>query len=171
MKDYDYEYNSKLKHHQAPAYLDTETGEFVEITTNRTLVDKDYELFKSKEKFHRTFTKSWILLEQMCSTEEIGIAHKLAIRSSYKDGVIEVINGEISYRALSTELGVDRRKLKPVIEKFINIGVFAYVKIANGDNTTSEKYLFNPYLSFNGNLIDKNLKSLFKSSIFATINK
>lgn len=168
----DYEYNLKMYHEESPAVYNNFTKEITVFNTRRSkrkpvAKDADYVMFKSVEKYHRNFDKAWTLLETLLADDELGVVSKIARRSTYKDSLLTFIpNEELSFNALEKELGTDRRKLKVMFEKFLKLGIVGRFDIGNKIGVMESKWIFNPYISFNGEKIHKDIKSLFKNTLF-----
>ena len=111
---------------------------------------------------------AWEILETILTDEELGVVTKLARRSSYRDCCLTFIPAnDVSYRQMELELKTDRRKLKIMFDKFQKEQIFGKFSIANIDGELEEHWVFNPFISFNGNHIHAQIESLFINTQFA----
>ena len=167
----DYIHELELYHEESPAIYNNFTKEITVYNRKRKkrpiANQTDYVIFKSTETYHRNFDKAWTLLETLLADDELGVVSKIARRSTYKDSLLTFIpNEELSFNALEKELGTDRRKLKVMFEKFLKLGIVGRFDIGNKVGVMESKWIFNPYISFNGEKIHKDIKSLFKNTLF-----
>jgi hypothetical protein len=70
---------------------------------------------------------------------------------------------------LSRVMGIGVNKAKSVSKKLFDMGVFAKFDVREVDMEYKKYWIFNPYLSFNGRVIDTSMKNLFRNTIPAKV--
>lgn len=167
-KSYDYEKNLQLKHHEAPAIVNTHTGE-VRIIEGKDPVNGKvmYDLMPS---FQRHNTKAWNELEKLTSDVELKVAYKLARLARPYDNSLIPLSDETTLQDLAETLGVSRNTVKKHMDRLFTLGVVGKFQVADESFEVHKYWIFNPYLVFNGKIIDIALAALFKGTRFAKLS-
>lgn len=170
---YDYTTELKLKHNEIPAIINTETAELKELTSNqykKEPKDRSTMYFNDfNQPWSRTFSASWKLLETQTTPKELLVAHKLAIRAKAYTNSLEPLNPESTVRVLAQELQENKNNIDKIIDKLFKLGVIGKFEVYE-DNQHHQKYwVFNPFLSFNGKTIKKDVANLFSRTTYAKV--
>lgn len=166
MKQFDYEQTFKLKHNEIPACINQETGEVKQLAKTNHHSDS-HELFEPSASFNKSFTQSWKYLSNMLEPHEYKAAHKLAMKAKAFTNSLEPLNDETVYIILIEELGVGKNQIKAVLKKLFDLGVYGKFAVAEANKPYTNYWILNPYLQFNGRVIDKSIAELFKGTFVA----
>lgn len=159
----DYQYNYKLKHNEIPAIIDVETGETKSLKfKQKSTIPPHQELFEPNASFTKTFSNSWRYLDKVLEPYEYKAAHKLALKAKAFTNSLEPLNDDTIINDLVSELGISKNRVKPVLQKLFDIGVYGKFEVAQGNEGYKKYWILNPYLSFNGKLIDSAIANLFR---------
>jgi len=167
-------YKTKLELHdyEAPAKLDKQTGEFTlveskEEKASREMKDPTMEYFHSDQPFQRHFTMAWRLLETQTTAVEYKVACKLGMMAQAYTNCISTLTPESTVREIAEVLKVDKNNVSKIIDKLFKLGVIGKFEVYNTGEVHHKYWLFNPYLSFNGKGIKKDVNSLFSGTTYA----
>lgn len=166
MKKHDYEQTFKLKHNEAPACINQETGEVKQLVKTNHHSDS-HELFEPNASFSKSFSQSWLFLKRVLKPHEYIAAHSLALKAKAFTNSLEPLNDEIVQSILTEELGISKNQVKPVLKKLFELGVYGKFSVAEADKPYTNYWILNPYLQFNGRVIDKSITELFKGTFVA----
>lgn len=163
-----YKYTYNLKDNQTPAIIDLETGEVtslesVEIPNNDTV---KYKAMKTYIRFNQP---CWLYLEKIVDSIEYKAANKLALLAEACTSSLIPYSDETSAVELSKDLGINRNKVKKVMNRLIDVGVIGKLEIGDSTFKRHSYWIFNPYLAFNGDRIHEDVLSLFSSTVFAKL--
>jgi hypothetical protein len=171
MKSYDYEATLKLTHKETAGVLNKETGEFKEIKSRPAghMVKHDKNMT-----FKKIYPKSWALLKKMTTKRQYMVAFELAQMAHAFTNSLRPLNPNSSTRELEEILSVNKSLIKKdidVLHELGVIGMFSVGELVEHKSLTEikEYWIFNPYLSFNGNVILSDLARLFQNTLFAKI--
>lgn len=154
----------KLYDNELPAKVNAETGETTILKKKVNNIPENKEIQKFDE-FNKVNSKAIDFLEKVLTNEELGIVFKMIKRADYETNVMLPLNDESSYRELAEEFGINKNKVGKIFQKLFNFGVYAQVKVANGIH--SEYWTLNPYISWKGKFIDKNISIYFSNTLIA----
>ncbi len=164
----DYEQTLKLKHNELPAKINAETGELIKLRKRRTkTVENDNIVFEPNATFYKSFTKSWMYLDRVLKPHEYKAAHRLAFKAKAFTNSLEPLNDDTLVSTLVEELGVGKNQVKQVLERLFELGVYGRFEVAEYGKRFTKYWLLNPYLSFNGKVINKAIAELFKNTLVA----
>lgn len=173
-KKLDYSVEIQLYHDEIPGKVNPSTGEFtsLEQLTKKVNTIKNMNVvnFQHSEIFQRTFIHSWNLLRTQTTDKEFRIATLLALMAKPFTNSLEPINDDTTSSKLAELLSTSRNDIKLVTDKLYELGVFG--KFSYHATTTNFKnyWIFNPYLTFNGNKIDKSILGLFEDSVYKKVS-
>lgn len=158
----------ELYHYEVPAALDKASGEVREIKdhVNR---NPTIHYHNSSESFQKTFTKAWRLLETQTTDKEFAVANKLAYRAKAFTNSLRPLNDDSTIMEIANELNSDRRTIMKVIDKLFKLGVIGKFEVYNANVEYTKYWIFNPYLSFNGKVIDEGIAKLFSGTTYAKL--
>ena len=172
MRNYDYETTVKLKHSEQAAIINKQTGEIKPLDIlERKPVSGKLEYHNQEQTFKKVYSKAWALLETQTTDKELLVAHKLAMMAKAYTNSLEPLRPELTNTLLSEELGIDRKKVRGILNKLVKLGVIGKFEVGEKISETASEikkyYIFNPYLAFNGKLIDKDISALFEGTFYA----
>lgn len=170
MSNTQYTKELKLYHHERAAVYNTHSKEFKQVNTK--FGNPDFTYHNKDEVFKKFYGRAWKLLETQTNERELLVAYKLAMMARAYTNSLSPLSPESTSLLLAETLGVDRRYVTKIINKLFNLGVIGKFEVAETLNMSDEpelhKYwIFNPYLAFNGKVIDKDISALFKNTIYA----
>ena len=157
-----------IKHDESLAVIDKTSGEVREIKTKEPRQTNDSDKAPSIELFQKCYTNAWKLLLTQLNDKEFVVAYKLGVMAKAYTNSIEPLNDDTTAIDLSETLGVDRRYVHKIIDKLFKLGVIAKFECYNG-RMHSKYWIFNPYLMFNGKLIQKDIPTLFSDTVYAKL--
>jgi predicted transcriptional regulator len=170
-----YEKVIKLKHHEKAAKINLETGAVEEIEGKERVVKKPKDptmnFFISSESYSRFFTKAWLLLETQTTDVEFKVAYKMSMMAHAYTNSLEPLRPESTMKELADFFNVDRRKILTIIEKLFKLGVIGKFQVYDRFENHHNYWVFNPYLSFNGKIIKKDVQGLFDKTHYAALAK
>lgn len=162
-KNSDYSKKLYLKHHQAPAIVNTITGEVKTIgkgNPNKTCHDKHLT-------FKKFYSENWQLLKTQVTDKEYMVAFNLALQAKAYTNSLEPLGPDMATATIAELLGEDRRTIMSKINKLIRLGVLAVFTVYEMGGQRNNYWIFNPYLSFNGKVVDKKIAKLFERTFYA----
>lgn len=157
-----YEANITLRHNQAPATVDLETGE-VRLRKPNNLPEGKFPF--NPGAFTKRYPKAWEYLYKVLTDQEIVVALKLMDKAQFNTNSLRPLSDDIPQKVLSQELGVSKNRVKQVVDNLYKAGVYAKATVMEGNETTY--WIFNPYLSYSGKLITTELLNLFQNTQIA----
>lgn len=125
--------------------------------------------FKHNQPFQMTFTKAWKLLETQTSKKEFEVAVKLSLMAKAFTNSLEPLSQDSTTRELAEQFKCCATDISKVFKRLFELGVIGKFETGNKFNRIERYYVFNPYLSFNGNEIDELIPNLFSETIYANI--
>ena len=167
-------FNIPIEHDQiisSVEVVDRYTGEVnrvePEVKVKPSKPKNGMKKFDLMEQYHRRNTTAWHLLSTQTSSKEYEVAIKLSDMSSAFIGSLEPINDSTSANELANILHADRRTIKSLIDKLFKLGVIGKFEVYEAGNQYKRYWLFNPYLSFNGDIIKEDVATLFDGTYYA----
>lgn len=157
-----------IEHNQSIALINEESGEVSQIKISKPRKNKDLEPAPSLEVFQKHYTNAWKLLITQLSDKEFIVAYKLGIMAKAYTNSIEPLNDDTTALELSSVLSVDRRYVHKITDKLFRLGVIAKFECYNG-SIHSRYWIFNPFLMFNGKMIQKDIPNLFIDTVYAKV--
>lgn len=164
----DYIVELGLQHNELPATVNLDTG-VVNIKKKRgrpigTLKDKDKQVWLPNTIFYKHYPKTWEWLEKQTTPIEFKCAVLLGIKAEAYTNSLKPMDDDSSYRFLSEQLGISLGLVEYTIKKLFTLGVFGKFEVYKPEKPFTKYWLFNPYLSFNGRVVDKDIASLFEGT-------
>ena len=163
-----YKKTIKLEHDEIPAKVNLVSGEIITLEDKVSKFKEGYERVNgSKTRWSRTYNKAWALLAELTNDREFKVAHRLAVRANFRDNSLCPLDDEMSCTELGEELGVNRKEVDSIIKKLFRLGVIGKWEVYEAHEVHKKYWVFNPYLSFNGNYEESGMRNLFKNTYFA----
>lgn len=168
-----YKKEFNLKDNEAPAKIDLETGEMTLLQATEKNIAKVKNInvvdFQHNELFQRTYIKSWNLLRTQTTDKEFKIATLLALKAKPFTNSLEPLNDDATSEFLASQFSVSRNGIKDIFDKLFKLGVYGKFELHDNPTNFKKYWIFNPYLSFNGNKIDKSILGLFEDSVYKSV--
>jgi hypothetical protein len=162
--NYDYTETIKFKHHQSPAIYDGITGEYKQVKTKNKLPEGKvkYQEKGMTDSFSKLNNKILDYLLDVFNPIEIKMIIKMIELSEFNSNSLDPLNNDYSLRELAIFFGVSRDRIKTYLDHLFKMGVYAQFKVyADGKK---EFWILNPYIAWQGELIDSGLKANFKNT-------
>lgn len=163
----DYSVTVGLRHDEVAAKVNSVTGE-VSVVSRGNKVPEGFEL-ADMGKFFRNYPDTWKYLEKRMTNLEFAVACRLGLLAKAYTNSLMPLGDESTLVELSRVMGVGVNKVKSVSEKLFKMGVYAKFEVSEVDCEYKKYWVFNPYLSFNGRLIDTGMKNLFRNTLPAKV--
>jgi len=158
-----------VNHDEVPMVMNKRTGDIKEVRTRSKNMNNDKIKFNLIKNFTRMNTKAWNLLETQLNAKELAVAYKLAKMAEAFSNELSPLSSKTSVSMVADHLGENRRTIMKYIDKLFDLGVLGEFKVSNRREKNHKVWVFNPYLSFNGNVIDKGMKKLFQDTYYANV--
>jgi len=153
-----------LYHNEEAAAINLETGVLRTIPKKVNNIPEDKEIFEPQGIFKKDYTNSWKFLDKHLSPLEYKAAHTLAMMAKANTNSLEPLNDETTLRELMEILNVSINKVKPILEKLFDFGVYGKFQVKEAHIPYTKYWVFNPYLSFSGKIIGSDISNLFKNT-------
>ncbi len=164
----DYKVEISLKHNEIPAITNVETGET--RTLPRGNKSRDSVKFDLMPSYQRRYPKAWELLKTQTSDAEYKCADTLALMAKAYTNSLIPLNDDTTAVQLSEIFHVSRNIVSKYIDKLFKLGVIGKFEVYDANKIHHKYWVFNPYLSFNGDKIKRDISSLFDETTYALIS-
>lgn len=111
-----------------------------------------------------SYPESWKFLKGELSSLEYYAALRLMLLISKDNNSILYLNDKTSYKKLTEELGVSINKVKPVLQKLHDIGIYRQLEIGGPFGSYRNYWIFNPYICLNGKYVSDEIRELFENT-------
>jgi len=159
-----YTQTATLKDHESLAVLDKTTGEIREVGKRASHIPDGMSLFSYAE-FSKMNNKAVSFLSRILTNEELGVVFRLIEKADYGTNSLLPLNDEMSMRELEGQLKVHRAKLRKILDKLFELGVYAHVRVRNGE--VSEYWILNPFIVWRGKVIENSIRYYFCDTVIA----
>lgn len=157
-----------MYHNQRPAIYDIESKSFEKVRLPRWYeksgVTPSCKVYWRPEKsYKRRFEGGWLYLHKVLSPTQFKVASYMEMKASPFTNSLEPLSDKTSIRELAKEFGVGVNTVKSTFNKLFEVGVYGRFEVGDAGSKVSY-WIFNPFLSFNGDKIDYSIVSLFKNT-------
>lgn len=161
-----YERTIKLQEDELPAKINVETGH---VTTLEIKKPNNPNLipFEPTAIFSRSYTKSWEFLYYKTTDKEYKVAQYLAFKAKAFTNSLEPLSDDSTVREIAAAVGISKDKVTSIFNRLFDLGVYGKWEVSEIDKGKKKYWILNPYLSFNGKRIDKNIVTLFDNTAIA----
>ena len=159
-----YKEEIKLRHDEVAAKVNTQTGEITLVQKRPNNIPQGKEVFEPKAIFRKDYSNSWLFLRKNLTPIEYKCAHTLAIMAKANTNSLEPLNDDTTISELMEVLDVSKNKVKPILKKLWELGIYGKFEVKDADKPYTKFWIFNPYLSFSGKLINSDIANLFKGT-------
>lgn len=156
--------------------VDRYSGEIREVEEDRSYIpskkikpDNGMSKFNDIPVFHRRSSKRWAVLRKIVTPRQYIVADKLASIAGAYDSSLEPLSSDSTVRELAEYLGENKNTIKKDMDRLLELGVVGEFKVGTNSDGVQKYYVFNTFLSFNGDVIQDEVRSLFKDTMFAFI--
>lgn len=149
---------------EIPAKINTRTGEITEIKGRKNNIPEGKEHFMADEYFAKSYTKAWTYLIDTLKPVELKIAVKMSTMTEMNTNSLAPLDNKTSIRGLADCFNISTRDVKKTFDRLFNIGVYASFRYCHYKRGEVNEWVFNPYISFKGQLISSDIKHLFDNT-------
>lgn len=159
----------KLKDNESLAKINQETGEVIVVGNRANNIPDGKEVFEPNGRFQKSYTKTWEYLDKVLSPLEFKVTAKLCRMAQINTNSLEPLNDETTAVTLAQEFDLDHRKAKKLFRRLFELGVYAKFEAYKPSIKYTKYWLLNPYLSFNGKIINSDIRLLFVGTILEKV--
>lgn len=156
-----YEQTVKLQHNEVAAKVNLETGEYQEVKRRPNNIPKDKEKFDYDLAFIKSYEKSWKFLVDNLKKHELMVAILMSTMTEYSTNSLAPLDDTIQMNHLSEKFGIGINQVKSTFKRLMDVGVYASFRYGHYKRGIVTEWVFNPFISFKGKLVDSDLKNLF----------
>jgi hypothetical protein len=154
----------ELYHNEDVLAVNLETGEYRDIPRRKNNIPDGSVVFNSKALFKKDYQNTWFFLKGVLSPLEYKAAHSLTMMAKANTGSLEPISDESTIKQLMEVLDVSKNKVKPIMDKLFELGVYGKFEAYKPERPYTKYWLINPYLSFSGKIIKSDIQELFNGT-------
>lgn len=151
----------KFRDNELPAKLDIETGAFSQIIHRPNNIPQGKEKFDFDQAFIKSYEKSWLFLFNELKPHELKIAVKMSTMTEYSTNSLAPLDDNVQLKQLSEVFNIGINQVKQAFKRLMDIGVYASFTYGHYKRGIVTEWVFNPFISFKGKLINSDLKNLF----------
>jgi hypothetical protein len=154
-----------LEDNQSPAKVNRETGEIEELRNIFNSIPDDKELWLKSHTFSKMFTHSWKFLAKKLNSDELKVLVIMVTMAKIGTNSMPPLNDSVSMSRLEEHFGVSRKKMPKILDNLYRIGCYGKFKVATVEEPYKQYWILNPYISFKGRLIPKDIARLFNGTM------
>ena len=151
----------KLNDEEALFKLNKETGELVELTTVLNSFPDNMEVWLPNSSFHKTFDAAWKYLTKALTSDELKVVTIMSMLAAPNTNSLSPLNEESSLMNLSSFFGINKNRIRKLLDHLFEIGVFARFEVSKVESPYTKYWILNPYISFKGKLANSDVAKLF----------
>lgn len=152
-----------LKSEEQLVKLNQVTGEITEVKPTINNIPEDKSLHKMDKFFKMNVTLINKLKHSgLLTIEEIGVITYMSTISEWNTNSLKPINNDTSLRMLAEFFGINKNRVKKVLEKLFKLGVYMQIKIHKED--VIDYWVLNPNISWKGTLATDSIFEHFKGT-------
>ena len=167
-KKSDYHMTIGLDNDQVAAKVNIGTGEVTVVDRGNGKLPDGYEMVEMN-KFSRHLPEVWNYLKKHLTNLEWVAATKMGYMACAYTNSLRHLNDQTTLMELSQAMDISVNRVSNVVKKLFELGVFAKFDVVEVDCEYKKYWIFNPYLSFNGRVIETSMKNLFKNTLPAKV--
>ena len=153
----------KIPHNKQLGTVDLGTGEFNEIKPTVNNIPEDKSLHKMNNFFKMNVTLINKLKHSgLLTIEEIGVITYMSTVSEWNTKSLKPSNNDTSLRMLAEFFGINKNRVKKVLEKLFKLGVYMQIKIHKED--VIDYWVLNPNISWKGTLSTDSIFEHFRGT-------
>jgi predicted transcriptional regulator len=165
-----YDYYVGFAHNEKAYSANPDTGELKQKVI-RSLPDGK-EFFIPEEPFYKCYKRIHEYLLNNLTVYEMNVVNRMISIAKRNTNSLIPLNDGMSAKHLSEILFSDRKRIKKILERLFDLGVYGKFEIAKEvDKGVSYKkyWILNPYISFEGKIISTDIKELFEGTVITNI--
>lgn len=159
-----YEKKVRLNDNEQLYKVNHDTGELVEIKDRKNNIPTGKEKFIADELFAKSYDKAWVYMYDKLSAVEIKIALKMSTMTEFNTNSLNPLDDNTSMRGLAEFFNISINSVKKSFKNLMDIGVYASFRYSHYKRGIVTEWIFNPYISFRGKLIESDIKTLFDNT-------
>lgn len=156
-----YEQTIKLQHNEIAAKVNLETGELQEVKKRPNNIPQGKEKFDYDQAFIKSYEKSWEFLVNNLKKHELMVAVLMSTMTEYSTNSLAPLDDTVQMNHLSEKFGIGINQVKSTFKRLMDVGVYASFRYGHYKRGIVTEWVFNPFISFKGKLVDSDLKNLF----------
>jgi hypothetical protein len=156
-----YEQTIKLQHNEIAAKVNLETGELQEVKKRPNNIPQGKEKFNYDQAFIKSYEKSWEFLVNNLKKHELMVAVLMSTMTEYSTNSLAPLDDTAQMNHLSEKFGIGINQVKSTFKRLMDVGVYASFRYGHYKRGIVTEWVFNPFISFKGKLVDSDLKNLF----------
>lgn len=156
-----YEQKIKLQHNEIAAKVNVETGEIKEANKRPNNIPKGKEKFDYDQAFTKSYEKSWEFIVNNLKKHELMVAILMSTMTEYSTNSLAPLDDTVQMNHLSEKFGIGINQVKSTFKRLMDVGVYASFRYGHYKRGIVTEWVFNPFISFKGKLVDSDLKNLF----------
>ena len=156
-----YEQTIKLQHNEIAAKVNLETGELQEVKKRPNNIPQGKEKFNYDQAFIKSYEKSWEFLVNNLKKHELMVAVLMSTMTEYSTNSLAPLDDTVQMNHLSEKFGIGINQVKSTFKRLMDVGVYASFRYGHYKRGIVTEWVFNPFISFKGKLVDSDLKNLF----------
>lgn len=156
-----YTKNVKLSHNEVPAAINLDTGEYRIIEDKPNNFPKNKRNFQHDQAFTKSYERSWEYLVNNLKKHELMVAILMSTMTEYSTNSLAPLDDNVQMNHLSEKFGIGINQVKSTFKRLMDVGVYASFRYGHYKRGIVTEWVFNPFISFKGKLIDSDLKNLF----------
>ena len=150
-----------LKDHESLFKVNKETGELTELSSVLKTLPDNMEVWLPASSFHKTFDASWRYLSKALTSDELKVVTIMSLMATPNTNSLSPLNEDSSLRNLADFFNINKNKIRNILDKLFEIGVFARFEVAKVESPYTKYWILNPYISFKGKLANSDVAKLF----------
>ena len=154
-----------LKDNESAAKVDKETGDIKIYTSIINSIPIDKELWLKSHTFSKMFTHSWKFLSKKLNSDELKVLVIMVTMANHGTNSMPPLNDSVSMRRLEEHFGIRREKMPKILDNLYRIGCYGKFKVATVEEPYKQYWILNPYISFKGKIIPKDIARLFNGTM------
>lgn len=156
----------KLEDNEQLYKVDCSTGELKEVKSNSSN-NLGKTLFNADSRFTKNYDRVWLYLVDNLSLVELKIATKMSIMSEHTTNSLSPLDDKTNIRDLAKYFGIGVNSVRKAFDNLFKLGVYASFEYSHYKRGIVKEWIFNPYISFKGRLIQSDIKELFSNTYIA----
>ena len=154
-----------LKDNEIAAKVNAETGEITTLKTVLSSLPDNHEVWLPNSSFHKTYEATWNFLIKELKSDELKVVTIMSLMASANTNSLSPLNEELPITSLADYFKLDRSKIKKILNRLFDIGVFAKFEVSKTDVPYTKYWILNPYVSFKGKLVNSDIARLFHGTL------
>lgn len=157
----------KLEDHEFLVKANAITGEGKDLRKAMRKLEEGKELFKDEGDWVKKYKGMGSFLRRRLSMVERDMVSLMTDMAQFGTNSLDPLDDEKTSIELSEYFGVHRNYIKKSLKNLYDLGVYGKFSVSEIDKHYKKYWILNPYISYGGNIIDSDIKNLFKNTEIA----